>query len=51
MKLIVIGILFYILYSVTIKPMLSNKKLIDTNQWDQEEEQYIEYEEVDEVDK
>ena len=45
---ILLGVLFYLLYSITLKPMLStNKKLIDTNEWDQEDEEFVEYEEVE----
>ncbi len=47
MKLLIIGVLFYLLYSVTIKPMLSNNKMIDTKEWEQEEDEFIDYEEVD----
>ena len=47
MKLIIIGVLFYLLYKTVINPRISNQKLIDTNQWSEEEEEYIDYEEVE----
>ncbi len=48
MKLLIIGFLIYTLYKITIGPMLSNKKHIDSNQWDQEETEDIDFEEIDE---
>lgn len=48
MKLLIIGFLLYTLYRLTVKPLLSNNKHIDSNQWDQEDTEDIDFEEIDE---
>jgi len=51
-KLLVLGVLFYLLYATMVKPLLSNNKLVDTNDWKEEEEgEFVEYEEIEEESK